>query len=152
MAVVTAREEVCIPIGEYGLEVLGVEPVEGNFGPQFKWSFQLTAPARAVKEFGDKQFVAWTSTSDSLKGKFMKWATACYNRPIAAGEQVDTDRLQGRRVVAAIVKEEKDDGIYNKIDSLSPYKKAEPMAFETDAVPDDDDFPVGDEDDIFANE
>lgn len=155
MAQVTAREEVVIPVGEYGVEIINIDyDEEGEYGAQYRWRFKLSAPAKAVKEFGEKHFVAWTSESDFLKSKFMEWCAAAYNRPIAAGEVVDTDLCVGRRVIAAIIKKKnkKTGDVFNKVDSISAYAKNEPMGFETDAG-DSDSFKVGEpEADPFEDE
>lgn len=150
MAIITARKETVLPVGDYGLEVLGVTHEQGQFGWQFKFEFVVTAPKKFAEL--EKRLVAWTNDSNTIKSKFIKWVSAIYNREIIDGEQIDTDKLIARRVIGVIITEDKDDGTYNKIYALKPYGKQSPMPFEGAGDDDSDDFEVGAPEDIFADE
>ena len=105
------------------MQVVNIEPTDGNFGPQFKWTLEVVKP----EKFSGIQRGAWTSVSPNLKGKFMKWAGACLGRAIEKDEAIDTDDLIGAQVVATIVIKDGDDGPFNKVDGIrtpkTPTKK-----------------------------
>ena len=142
MPVLTARKEEPIPVGEYGLRVVGVQEVDGKFGRQFEWRFELVGK-KQVEQYGEKQFRLWSSTSDSLKGNFMKWTAAIYNRAVHDGEPVDSDKFAGRNVMGVIITEEKDGETYNKIQNLKPYVKGQPMPLPDAQTPGDGSFESG---------
>lgn len=121
MPVVTAVASEVIPTGEYLGKVTGITIEDGQFGKQFKWTF-----INLDEEYEDKEHVGWTSTSPSLKGKFMKWASACLGHEIEEGERVDTEELIGCKVIMILVVKtsDKDGTEYNKLDGLRPRKKA----------------------------
>lgn len=137
----TTVENVVIPTGEYLAQVVEIVPEEGNFGPQFRWKFDVLKP----EAYLEKSLVGWTSTSPSLKSKFVRWATACLGRQIGAGETIDTDNLVGCRIVLVVTVKEGDDGAaYNKVDGLRAVKRAQP-APPTPTVDEDDEDPFGEE-------
>lgn len=133
---ITTVENVVIPTGEYLARVLELEHEQGNFGPQFKWRFEVRKP----DEYTGKELVGWTSTSPSLKGKFVKWAMACFGRAFEAGESIDTDELVGSKVTLVVtVKESDDGGEYNKVESIKACKKVSKPAARPSPVDSDDD-------------
>jgi len=141
MTTITTVETVTIPTGEYLAQVVDITGEQGNFGPQFRWKFDILKP----DDYSEKSLVGWTSTSPSLKGKFVKWATACLGRTIRAGESIDTDELIGAKVVLTVTVKEGDDGSeFNKVESVKAYRKTKP-APPPEPVGDDDEDPFGDE-------
>lgn len=112
-----------MPTGEYVGQVVQIEAVESNFGPQYRWKFSIVKP----EEFNDKTLFGWTSNSGNIKGKFVKWATACMCRVIQPGEQIDSDNLIGSQVLLVVVAKEKEDGgEFNKIEAVRACKKNKP--------------------------
>lgn len=157
MAVLTAKkaEFETIPTGEYLAQVTDIEAEEGNFGPQFKFVFEILKP----KAHEGRVKLGWCSqklTTGSKTSKMWKWVEAIFNRPIQPNEQIDTDDLIGRKVVLVLVAEQGDNGDeISKITSLKPYKQQEPFPV-TEAAKADarDEFTAGEpvEDDPFEDE
>jgi hypothetical protein len=134
MATLTASkaEFEVMPVGDYLAQITNYEEEVGNFGPQFKFTFEIVSP----KEYAGKNKVAWCSqklTSGSKKSKLWGWVEAAYNRPITEGEQVDIDTLVGRQVVLTLVVEPRDDGSeINKVQVIKAFKKQEPWPKDAD--------------------
>ena len=133
---IDTTEIVVLPTGEYVAEVEEIEEVEGNYGPQLKWTFRVLNS----KDHKDCTVLGWTSTSPSTKGRLVNWVSACYGRRIRGGETIDTHDLIGKRVSLVLTVEENGDGAeFNKIQSLKPHKKSQPTQDEQ-ADEDDDPF------------
>lgn len=112
------------PTGEYGAKVVAIDEEEGNYGPQFRWTFEIVKPA----PYAGKQLTGWTSTSPSMKGKLVRWAGACLGRPITPGECLDTDTLIGAMVTLVVtVKVGNDGGEFNRVEDLRTYKRTPQM-------------------------
>jgi hypothetical protein len=152
MATLTAskQEFEVLPVGEYLAQITDYEETTGNFGPQFKFRFEIVKP----KAHAGKALSAWCSqklTSGSKKSKLWGWVESAFNRPIEVGEQVDLDDLVGRQVVLVVITDTKDDGSeYNTISSIKAYKSQEPMPKPSlggngaaKSAKSDDDFEVG---------
>lgn len=115
MPTVTAVKNETIPTGDYLFQVVNIEDETGNYGPQFKWTFEVTKP----EKYAGKQLVGWCSQSPSIKGKFMKWSGSCQGRTIEPGESVDTDDNIGCQVVGTVIIDTGDDGSdFNKITGI----------------------------------
>lgn len=143
MTTIVAKESTfeVLPTGEYLAQIVDIEDVDGNYGPQFQFQFEIVKP----KPFEGKTMRGWCSQSPSLKSKLMSWTAAAFNRPIETGEAVDTMDLIGRKVVLVIITEPKSDGSgeeINKISNVKPYKSQEPMPKAGRKV-DSDEFEVG---------
>lgn len=107
--------------GEYPAKVAGIEAVEGQFGPQLRWSFDL----------GDgKKLSAWTSQTFSPKAKLYKWTASAFGGwDIPRGYVLDTDALLNRPVRLIVVVEAGRDGPYSKVsDVLPPRRQQAPAA------------------------
>jgi len=139
---ITIVENVVMPTGDYIAQVVEIQPDEGNFGPQLRWRFEIIHP----EEYQEKSILGWTSTSPSLSGRFVKWASACLARQIAPGEQLATEDLVGLKVVLTVIVREGDDGTeYNKIDSVKAYKKGKLGPIPPTA-------PAAEDEDVFGDE
>tara|TARA_B100001964_G_scaffold203344_1_gene232279 strand:+ start:109 stop:519 length:411 start_codon:yes stop_codon:yes gene_type:complete len=104
-------------MGEYPARIKEVsEEPEGQFGPQFKYLFEITN--------GEQEGVSlmgWTSQKFSAKSKMKQWVTAATQESFSAGDEFYPDSLVGKDVRIGVLKKVKDDGgEFNKIDSVLP--------------------------------
>ncbi|BCW96781.1 MAG: hypothetical protein WHS44_10585 [Fimbriimonadales bacterium] len=110
---ITVRENAPIPTGEYRVELTAIELADGQFGQQLRWTF-------SVLDHG-KTLIAYSSVSESLNAKCVRWAAALLGRAIKPGEQVNFDALVGKTAIATVVRKRKDDGTeYNAVEDLLP--------------------------------
>lgn len=129
MATITATksEFEVIPTGEYLAELIDYEDTDGQFGPQYKLTWEIVKP----EKFAGKQRFDWCSQKLTSGGKMQSklWGRveALINRPIEIGENIDMDSLISRRAILVIIEEVKGDDSYAKISSVKPYKKQEPL-------------------------
>lgn len=107
--------------GNYRVRVRAIEPFQSqggsDFGPAFKWTFDLIDPADAdlaadLRERG-QDLTAITSAklgvnSSGVPSKLRAWAQACIGRELLEGEDLTDDMILGK-VVDAVV-EQKVDG------------------------------------------
>ena len=117
MQPVVYSEQAVIPMGEYPARIKDVsEEPEGQFGPQFKYLFEITN--------GEQEGVSlmgWTSQKFSAKSKMKQWVTAATQESFSAGDEFYPDSLVGKDVRIGVLKKVKDDGgEFNKIDSVLP--------------------------------
>ena len=117
MTIVEYKEQPVIPMGQYHALIAEVkEEPEGQFGPQFQYSFEITSG-----EHVGTSLLGWSSQKFSKKSKMKKWATAALERSFSPGEMVDTNDLVGKPVQIGVISDTKDDGAaFNKIQSVSP--------------------------------
>jgi len=131
-----------IPTGEYVATVSSIEPAEGNYGPQLRWTLDVVSP----EEHAGTSLLAWSSTSGSLKSKNVRWFGACMGRTIEPPEEIVTDDLIGRQVVVVVtVKETDDGGEYNRVENLKIHKKARLGPIPPPATAKEDEDVFGDE-------
>lgn len=130
MPVVQATESnyVTLPTGEYLVQITDYASETGNFGPQWKWSLEVVAPKSHA---GNTKFF-WTSeklTGGKKPSNLWKLVSAAFGREPGKNEAVDIDDLIGRRCIAVIVAEPRDDGDgeRNRTSALKPYAKQEPF-------------------------
>lgn len=104
--------------GEYPAVVAEIEAVDGQFGPQLRWRFDL----------GDgRRLSAWTSQTFSAKSKLGKWAVACFGgRELPRDYVLDTDKLLGRPVRLIVVTENGRDGPFSKVSDVLPPRRPQP--------------------------
>lgn len=123
----TKAEFETLPTADYLAQITDYEEETGNYGPQFKFTFEIVSP----KAYAGKTRLAWCSqklTSGQKKSKLWTWVEAAYNRPISEGEAVDIDSLVGRQVVLTLISETRDDGSeVNKVSAVKAYKKQDPF-------------------------
>lgn len=112
-----------LPVGEYVAEVTAVDPEEGMYGPQLKFTFTTRGG-----EHEGQQLAAWTSARFSPKTKLYAWAKAAFNAAIPADYHLNTDDLLGRRVNLTVVIKTKEDGTeFNRIEDVRPYQPKRPV-------------------------
>ena len=98
MAVVTTIANETLPTGEYAAKITEISEETGQYGPQFKFLFEIAKP----EDYKGKTLTGWTSQSGSLRSKFVKWASAILKRQIDEGEAIDTDDLLLKPVMLVV--------------------------------------------------
>jgi hypothetical protein len=105
-----------VPTGKYPAKITEIEETEGMYGLQLKFTFELSP--EVVGE--PRSLIGWTSKKFSNKSKLFRWTKAALG-PIDRSYQFDSDDLIGRKVNITVVEVEGDDGVYNKIEDVSPF-------------------------------
>jgi len=115
--VVPYTEYIPVGAGVYAAQIIAVEKVEGQFGPQVKVTFSLTEP-----EHENHTLTGWCSEKYSPKSKLYKWAVAAGLEPKKQG--IMPNKLINR-VVRIVVEENRksDEEVYDKITTLLPVKQ-----------------------------
>jgi hypothetical protein len=145
----TKQEFEVLPTGDYLAQITDWEEDKGQYGPQFRFKFEIIKP----KAQEGKNLSGWCSKKLSKGGtrpsKLWTWCEAAFNRPISEGENVDIDTLVGRQLVLSVIVEPKSDGDgeYNKIANVKAYKGQEPFPVGGTAPTKSDEFEVGEADD-----
>ena len=85
-----------VEAGLYPATVTAIEPVTGEFGDQWKFTF-------ALDEYPDEQPWAWATAKLGTKTKLFRWAGILLGRPLALGEQLSRSTLVGKRCQVLIV-------------------------------------------------
>ena len=113
-----------LPVGEYPAIVADVEEVEGKFGPQLKFTFNL------IGEHVGTLMTGWCSRSFNTKSKLYSWTQAIFGGADIPQEWAfDSDKILKRKVVLVLIKRKgENDSEFNKIDQLLPYKGKEALA------------------------
>lgn len=107
-----------LPVGEYKAEITDVEPDEGNFGLQLKFTFAVQD-----KEGETHTLMGWTSARFSPKSKLYAWARAAFNADIPQDYNLNTDDLIGRPVKLTVLTRMKEDGSeFNRIEAVRPWR------------------------------
>ena len=112
-----------IPTGNYRAVCREAEFVEGQFGEQVQFQFELTDPG-----YEDRRLKAWASATFSSQSKLFKWARNVLGEGVTAAGFAPADLLD-KRVQLVITEQYRDDGTaYNKIEDVRavPTRKAEP--------------------------
>ena len=107
-----------VPTGKYPARIVEIEESTGQFGPQLKFRFELPP-----EEDGEpRTLLGWTSQKFSTKSKLYSWTKAALGGlPIDRSYSWNSDDLIGKKVLITVMEKEGDEGVYNKIDALSPY-------------------------------
>lgn len=157
MPTVTATENSfkVVPTADYLMMVTSYKEESGQFGPQLMWKLEIVKP----DEQAGNTIPYWTGTKLTKGGpvptKLTTLVESAFNRTVSGGEQVDTDNVCGRYVIASVVAEPRKDGNgdRNTITRIKPYTKQEPFPVDTDfevgeppkAKASDPEDPFGDE-------
>lgn len=146
MTITDSEEFESPPAGVYAATCQSITPEEGQFGPSYKWVWELievlsTEDDDDAADFIGEDIWGWSSQSASTKGKFVKWAAAHLGvAALDAGESVDTDDLIGASVRLTIETTSDGDSTKHKVASVGLYKKPKRRAIVT-VEEDDDDEP-----------
>ncbi len=122
-----ARNLIDIEAGIYAATVTGVEPAEGTFGEQIKFSFSVDGQ---TTEDGDPlELWGWASQKLNPKSKLWKWAKVLTGQEPVKGTVFDVEDLVGKRCSLLVIREETDEGVRCKVkDVLAPKKAAAPTS------------------------
>lgn len=109
----------CIPVGEYEVELLHAELVDGKFGQQVEFLFTVIGG-----EHDGQQLKSWTSASFSPKSRLYSYAVALFDgTPIPKTYDLDLADIIGRRAKAVVIIRTKESGEeFNRIDMLRPLR------------------------------
>jgi len=105
-----------VEAGLYPAIVREVEPVEGQFGPQWRFTFTLD-------EHPDEEPWAWATAKLGTKTKLFRWAGILLGRTLGLGEQLARSDLVGKRCQVLIVDSIDADGeTRRKVDDIMKEK------------------------------
>jgi hypothetical protein len=104
-----------LPEDIYMAEVLDIEEVEGDYGDQLKFTFDLV-------ELDDRQQLGWCSKKLSPKSKLWAWTRALLGSE--PDGDLDCDRLINRKCRLSLSVETKDGVEYNRIKDILPMARA----------------------------
>jgi len=79
--------------GEYTATVQRIEPQEGQYGLQLRWTFRLVAPG---EEHDGRPITAWCGPDLTPKSKLARWARALLGPDLDDAAALDTALLTGR--------------------------------------------------------
>lgn len=104
-----------LPTGEYPATLQNVEQVDGQYGTQLRFTFELSG------QYAGRKLTAYARLSESLSGKLARWVQALLGRPVKEGETVDLAPLINKPCVLVVLKQVKPDGTpYNKVEDVLP--------------------------------
>jgi hypothetical protein len=112
-----------MPTADYVAKISEITSVEGKFGPQLRWRFDVTDPA----EFAGQTVTGWCSDVITQKSKAYLWIRAAQGgQDIDWNQPFDFDDLIGRSVSLSLtISVSKESGNeFNKIESVRPYRPA----------------------------
>lgn len=107
-----------IPTGKYPAKINQIEVADGQFGPQLRFTFELPPGENSES----RTLIGWCSQKFSNKSKLYGWTKAAFG-----GESIDrsytfsSDDLVGKKVNLTVVEKENDDGVFNKIEGVTPF-------------------------------
>jgi hypothetical protein len=109
-----------IPPGAYPAEIVSLELVESQFGPQVKWVFKLNTKGLDYTD-GETQITAWTSTNYSEKSKLCQWNQAALGSVFDPGADFEASKIIGKQVLVSVVRATSSKGAeYNEISDVMP--------------------------------
>ena len=136
------------PAGQYVVSLKSIEELESDFGPQWRWVFEIKSVIHSSDDEAD-EYVGedlWGFSSQGLgpQHKARKWIEALLQRKLEEGEAVEEEDIIGKLAVANVVDHERKDGTQStKIAQeagLTPYKKkGKKKQAAPEPEPDDDD-------------
>jgi hypothetical protein len=113
-----------IPTGKYPAKVMEIEQVEGQFGPQLKFKFEIPNV-----EGEKRELISWASMKFSPQSKLYAWTQAA----VFSGGSVpreytfNSDDMVGRKVnLVVIEKEGKNGNAFSQIENVLPFSKPAP--------------------------
>ena len=129
--VTEAKSVIDIVAGVYQATVAKVEPADGTFGEQVKFTFgvdgQTTEDSEPVELWG------WCSQKLNPKSKLWRWTKVLSGQEPVKGVAYEVEDLVGKRCSLLIVREETDEGVRCKVKDVLPPKKQTAAAPPADA-------------------
>ena len=118
----TAQDYTVVDDGEYPAKFTGYEERTSDFGPAVVLQFEL-----ADEEHRGISLSGMASQKLTPKAKLRGWIEGMMGRALEAGENVNLDALIGSKVMLYVVTEDKDKGMFNRIEKIrKPKPKAKP--------------------------
>lgn len=119
------------PAGQYVVSMARLEDADGEFGPQWKWIFEVEQVIHSnddeAEDFIGEELHGYTSTGLGPRHKARAWVEALMGQKLDEGEAVEEADLIGRKAIANVIEYKRNDGTEaTKIATeggLSPYKK-----------------------------
>jgi len=113
-----------LPVGEYVATISDIEPTDGLYGQQLKFTFTITEP----EERAGRDLLGWCNAKFSRQSKLFKWTKAAFGGgPIDTRYNFDSSHIVGNRVRLVVVIKTNDNGEYNKVEEVLPVQ-AQPAA------------------------
>ena len=107
-----------VPTGRYVARISEIEEADGQYGPQLKFSFDLPPD----EEGQPRSLIGWTSQRFSPKSKLYGWVKAAFGGGVIDRQYTfNSDELIGKKVFLTVVEKTGDNGIFNKIEDVTPY-------------------------------
>ena len=107
-----------IPTGEYLAKISQITNEDGLYGPQLKFTFDL------LNQDEERTLLGWTSAKFSTKSKLFGWTKAALGGgELPQTKDFDSDELLGKKVILVVVEKQGDNGPFNKIDDVKPYRQ-----------------------------
>ena len=118
----TAQDYTVVDDGEYPAKFVSYEERTSDFGPAVILSFELMD-----EEHRGVALSGMASQKLTPKAKLRGWIEGMMGRALKAGEDVNLDALIGSKVMLYIITEDKDKGMFNRIEKIRrPKSKAKP--------------------------
>jgi hypothetical protein len=107
-----------IPTGNYPAKIVDLEEIDEQYGPQIKFTFELTPD----DEGESRTIYGWCTRKFSPKSKLYGWMKAALGGgPIDRNYKFNSDDLIGRRVILSITEDQREDGLVNRISGVMPH-------------------------------
>jgi hypothetical protein len=119
------------PAGTYVVSLKAMDDADGNFGPQWKWIFEIEQVIHSnddeAEEFVGAELHGYSSTGLGPRHKARQWIEALMNQKLDEGDPVHESDLIGRKATATVIEYRREDGTDGtKIATeggIQPYKK-----------------------------
>lgn len=119
----TAQDYTVVDDGEYPAKFVSYEEKESDFGPAVVLQFELLD-----EEHRGIALSGMASQKLTPKAKLRGWVEGMIGRALESGENVNLDDLIGSKVMLYIVTEDKDKGLFNRIEKIrKPKSKTKPV-------------------------
>jgi hypothetical protein len=111
------KEYKVIDEGVYAARIASAEPVEGQYGQQIKFSFDVLDADEETSLLG------WASAKLTPKTKLFEWAKAAMGDQFEPGQDLNIDDFVGRKVQLVVARRLSADGSeFNKVEKMMRYK------------------------------
>ena len=138
LAKATNKVDAPLESGTYAAKIKEIKEMkDSKFGPACPFVFEVDKEMTpdGLEDLDDTvELVKLVSIDDKVgpKSTLYKVATAALGRELEEGEGIDTDDLEGKRLMLTVEKVKKDNNTYSNITNFAPFgrkkKSAEPVA------------------------
>jgi len=106
-----------IPTGEYPAVIDEIELTDGRYGEQLQFRFAL------LNQNEGRILLGWSTTTFSPNSKLYAWTrVALGGGSIPKEKQFASDEIIGKKVILVVIQKQGENGVYNRIDDLKPFK------------------------------